>query len=268
MAEVIVVTSGKGGVGKTTITANIGVGLAQLGKRTAVIDTDIGLRNLDVVLGMENKIVFDLYDVAARDCPISQALIKDKRFDDLYFLSAPQTKDKDAIRPEDMIKICGELREKFDYILIDCPAGMEHGFKNAIAAANRAFVVAAPEIASIRDADRILGLLEESGIKDFYLIINRLRPHLAGVNGVLSINDIVDLLAVDLIGAIPEDEAVFISANIGEPVIFDMKSAAGQALRNITRRLLGEEVMLMKLDKSKRILKKYKKMYSGLNPNN
>ena len=258
MAEVIVITSGKGGVGKSTATANIAVALSQLGKKVVAIDTDIGLRNLDVILGLENKVVFDLYDVISGNCPSSQALVRDNRFEGLYFMPAPQTKVKDDVSAEDIVKLCDDLKDNFEYILIDCPAGIQQGFNNAIASADRALVVATPEVASVRDADRILGLMEEKGLSDSYLIINRLRPHLIHLENVLSINEIVDLLAIDLIGVIPEDESIFIAANTGEPVVADMKSTAGQAFRNISKRLLGEDVPLMDFKTKKSILGRYR----------
>ena len=233
MSEVIVITSGKGGVGKTTTVANIGTGLAAMGKRVAVVDTDIGLRNLDVVMGLENRIVYNLVDVINGSCRLKQALIRDRRHSELYLLPSAQTKDKTAVSPEQMIKLTDDLREEFDYVLLDCPAGIEQGFKNAVAGADRALVVTTPEVSAIRDADRIIGLLESGGLRDIRLIINRLRPEM--------IEDVLEILAVDLIGAILDDEQIVISTNQGEP-LSGKNSQAEEEYRNICRRLMGEEV--------------------------
>ena len=219
MSEVIVVTSGKGGVGKTTTAANIGIGLAQLGKKVVMVDTDIGLRNLDVVLGLENRIVYNLVDVIESNCRMKQALIKDKRFDDqLYLLPSAQTRDKTSVTPEQMKKLCEELRDLFDYVILDCPAGIEQGFANAIAGADRAVVVTTPEVSAIRDADRIIGLLEANELRDISLIINRIRPEMVRRGEMMSVDDVVDILAVPLLGIIPDDEHVVIATNQGEAI--------------------------------------------------
>ena len=215
MSEVIVITSGKGGVGKTTTVANIGTGLAAMGKRVAVVDTDIGLRNLDVVMGLENRIVYNLVDVINGSCRLKQALIRDRRHSELYLLPSAQTKDKTAVSPEQMIKLTDDLREEFDYVLLDCPAGIEQGFKNAVAGADRALVVTTPEVSAIRDADRIIGLLESGGLRDIRLIINRLRPEMIARGDMMSVEDVLEILAVDLIGAILDDEQIVISTNQG-----------------------------------------------------
>ncbi|MBC7765178.1 MAG: septum site-determining protein MinD [Hyphomonadaceae bacterium] len=249
MSEVIVITSGKGGVGKTTSTANLGVGLAVQGKKVVLIDTDIGLRNLDVVLGLENRIVYDLVDVVEGNCRTKQALIKDKRFDGLYLLPAAQTKDKMAVNPEQMKKLCAELKKEFDYVIIDCPAGIEQGFKNAIAGADRAIVVTTPEISAVRDADRIIGLLEANDISDPKLIINRIRMDMVKRGDMMNVEDILDILAIGLIGIVPDDEEIIITTNRGEPTVNDPKSKAGQAYRNIVKRILGEQIPIMDLDK-------------------
>ena len=249
MSEVIVVTSGKGGVGKTTATANLGTGLAQLNKKVVLIDTDIGLRNLDVVMGLENRIVYNLVDVVEGNCCRKQALIKDKRYPNLYLLPSAQTRDKTAVTPEQMIKLTEELREFFDYIILDCPAGIEQGFRNAIAGADRAIVVTTPEVSAIRDADRIIGLLEANDIKKIELLINRLRMDMVRRGDMMSVEDVVDILAVNLIGAVPDDESVVISTNQGEPLAGD-SSMAGQAYFNICRRLTGEAVPLMDFQRS------------------
>lgn len=250
MSEVIVITSGKGGVGKTTTTANLGTALAMAGKKVVMIDTDIGLRNLDVVLGLENRIVYNLVDVVLGSCRLKQALIKDKRYPELYLLPSAQTKDKSAVSPEQMIKLTDTLKEEFDYILLDCPAGIEQGFKNAIAGANQAIVVTTPEVSSIRDADRIIGLLESDGIKDIYLIINRLRPDMIERGDMMSVEDVVEILSVDLLGTIPDDEQIVIASNQGEPMS-GKKSDAEEEYKNICRRLMGEIVPFMNMHKKR-----------------
>lgn len=249
MSEVIVVTSGKGGVGKTTATANLGTGLAQLGHKVVLIDADIGLRNLDVVMGLENRIVYNLVDVIEGNCRKSQALIKDKRYPDLRLLPSAQTRDKTAVTPEQMVKLTEELREYFDYVIIDCPAGIEQGFKNAIAGADRAIVVTTPEVSSIRDADRIIGLLEANDINRIELLINRLRMDMIRRGDMMSVEDVVDILSVNLIGAVPDDEDVVISTNQGEPLTGN-NTRSGQAFLNICRRITGETVPLIDLNKS------------------
>lgn len=262
MENVIVITSGKGGVGKTTTTANLGAGLAKSGKKTALIDTDIGLRNLDVVLGLENRIVYDLVDVIEGTCKLKQALIKDKRYDGLYLLPAAQTRNKMAVSPEQMKELVEELEGEFDYILIDCPAGIERGFKNATAGAKSAIVVTVPEVSSVRDADRIIGLLSAAGIDDVRLLINRLRPDLVKKGDMLAIDDTLEILGVDLIGVIPEDEMIFRSSNLGEPAVTDNGSKAGQAYRNVTQRILGKEVAMMDLEQPGGFLARLKKLFS------
>lgn len=261
MGEVIVVTSGKGGVGKTTSTANIGTGLALAGNKVVLIDTDIGLRNLDVVMGLENRIVYDLVDVVEGFCRVKQALIKDKRYDGLYLLPAAQTRDKTAVSPQQMIKLCEELKEEFDYIVIDCPAGIEQGFKNAIAGADRAIVVTTPEVSAVRDADRIIGLLEANDIKNPKLLVNRVRMDMVKRGDMMSIDDIIDILAIGLIGVVPDDEKIVISTNKGEPAITDEKSLAGEAYRNITKRLMGKEVPLIDLQNDNGFVFKLKKLF-------
>lgn len=261
MGEVIVITSGKGGVGKTTTTANLGTGLSLQGKKVVLIDTDIGLRNLDVVMGLENRIVFDLVDVVEGACRTKQALIKDKRFEGLHLLPAAQTRDKNSVTPEQMIKLCEELREEYDYVIIDCPAGIEQGFKNAIAGADRAIVITTPEVSAVRDADRIIGLLEANEIKEPRLIINRVRPDMVKKGDMMSMEDIIDILAIDLIGVVPDDENIIISTNRGEPAVAEAKSLAGQAYRNITRRIMGEEVPILDLTGHNSFLDKLRKLF-------
>ena len=247
MSEVIVITSGKGGVGKTTTTANVGTGLAQLNKKVVLIDTDIGLRNLDVVLGLENRIVYNLVDVVEGNCKIKQALIKDKKYPNLFLLPSAQTRDKTAVSPAQMVELVNELKEEFDYILLDCPAGIEQGFQNAIAAADRALVVTTPEVSAIRDADRIIGLLEANEISRSHLIVNRIRMDMVKRGDMMSVEDVKEILAVDLIGAVPDDEQIVISTNQGEPLVGN-ESLAGQAYLNICHRIMGEEVPLLDLE--------------------
>lgn len=242
MGEVIVVTSGKGGVGKTTTTANLGSALALRGKKVVLIDTDIGLRNLDVVMGLENRIVYDIVDVVEEKCKLKQALIKDKRFKDLFLLPAAQTRDKSAVNEEQMKELTEKLKEEFDYIIIDCPAGIEQGFKNAIAGANRAIVVTTAEISAIRDADRIVGLLEASEIKNPELVVNRLRPAMVRKGEMMDVEDIVDLLSIDLIGVVPDDEYIITQTNKGEPVVSNHRAPSGKAYIEIARRILGENI--------------------------
>lgn len=261
MGEVIVITSGKGGVGKTTTSANVGTALALLGKKVVLIDTDIGLRNLDVVLGLENRIVYDIVDVVEKKCRPNQAMIKDKRFDGLYLIPAAQTRDKNAVTPEQMKELCNLLKKEFDYVLIDCPAGIEQGFKNAIAGANRALVVTTPEVSAVRDADRIIGLLEANDVKNIRLIINRLRIDMVKKGDMMNVDDIIEILAIKLIGVVPDDEDIITSTNRGEPAVALEKSKAGTAYKNIARRITGEEVPMMDLDADSGFLNTLKKLF-------
>ncbi len=262
MGEVIVITSGKGGVGKTTTTSNIGMGLANLGKKVCVVDADIGLRNLDVVMGLENRIVFDIVDLVKGNCKQKQALIKDKRNENLYLLPAAQSKDKNALNEDEMKQLCNNLKSEFDYVIVDCPAGIEQGFKNAIAGADRALVVITPEVSAVRDADRIIGLLEANELNDPKLIINRIRPGMVQKNEMLAIEDVTNILAIDLIGVVPDDEEIIVSTNIGDPAVSDSSSLAGQAFRNICRRVLGEDVEFLDLTKGDSFFKKLRKLFS------
>lgn len=240
MSECIVITSGKGGVGKTTTTANLGVALALMGKRVAVVDADIGLRNLDVILGLENRIVYDLVHVIEGECRLKQALIKDKRTENLFLLPAAQTRDKNAVSPAQMQALVKDLKKEFDYVLIDCPAGIEQGFKNSIAGADRALIVSTPEVSAIRDADRIIGLVEAAELPEPMLIINRFRAKMVKRGDMMSREDILEILAIPLIGMVPDHEDVIVSANRGAPAAFDEKSIVGEAYRRIGRRLTGE----------------------------
>lgn len=257
--RVIVVTSGKGGVGKTTTTANIGTGLALRGRRVALIDADIGLRNLDVVMGLENRIVYDLVNVVEKTCKIKQALIKDKRFENLYLLPAAQTREKDAVKPDQMKELCAELRKEFDYILIDCPAGIEQGFKNAIAGADAAIIVTTPDVSAVRDADRIIGLLQAHEIPAPRLIVNRVRPQMVRKGDMMDIDDVNDILAIELLGVVPDDESIIVSTNRGEPSVMESGTKAGTAFQNIVGRIEGEEVPFMSLDYDLGILDKIRR---------
>ncbi len=245
---VLVVTSGKGGVGKTTTTANIGAGLAIRGRKVVLIDADIGLRNLDVVMGLENRIVYDLVNVVEKTCKIKQALIKDKRFENLFLLPAAQTREKDAIKPDQMKELCEELRKEFDYIIIDCPAGIEQGFKNAIAGADQAVIITTPDVSAVRDADRIVGLLQAHEIPAPRLIVNRVRQQMVRKGDMMDIDDVNDILAIELLGVVPDDESIIVSTNRGEPSVMESGTKAGTAFRNIVARIEGEEVPFMSLD--------------------
>lgn len=261
MGEAIVITSGKGGVGKTTTTANIGTSLALMDKKVCLIDTDIGLRNLDVVMGLENRIIYDIVDVIEERCKLHQALIKDKRFESLSLLPAAQTSDKSAVTKEGMIDIVATLKQEYDYIIIDCPAGIEQGFQSAIAAADRAIVVTTPEKSSVRDADRIIGLLENTDVERPRLVINRIRNHMMESGDMLDIDEIVQVLSIDLIGIVIDDDAVIKASNSGEPVAFHPDTKASIAYRNIARRILGENVPMQSLEDEKGIFTKVKRFF-------
>lgn len=263
MSEVIVITSGKGGVGKTTTSANIGCGLALAGKKTVLVDSDIGLRNLDVVMGLENRIVYDLVDVVEGTCRLKQALIKDKRYPGLFLLPAAQTRDKNAVSPEQMKKLCENIKDMgFDYIIIDCPAGIEQGFKNAIAGADRAIVVTTPEVSAVRDADRIIGLLEANGLNNPMLIVNRVRYDMVKRGDMMSVDDVKEILSEEVIGIVPDDEDIVVTTNKGEPAVAEGVSKAGRAYRNITSRIMGEEVPFLKLDENEGFFGKLRKIFA------
>jgi septum site-determining protein MinD len=246
--RVVTITSGKGGVGKTTATANIGAALASNGWKVVCIDADIGLRNLDVVMGLENRIVYDLVDVIEGRCRLRQAMIRDKRLPELYLIPAAQTRDKSAVSPSDMIRLCDDLRPEFDWVLIDSPAGIERGFRNAVAPADVVLVITNPEVSAVRDADRIIGLVEAEEKGPAKLVINRIKPSMVKRGEMLTMEDVTELLAIELIGLIPDDENIITGTNRGTPIVLDGKSKAGQAFGNIARRLSGEEVPFLKLD--------------------
>ncbi|HEX2979436.1 MAG TPA: septum site-determining protein MinD [Anaerolineaceae bacterium] len=262
-AQVITVTSGKGGVGKTTTTANLAVAMALDGAKVVCIDGDIGLRNLDVVMGLENRIVYDIVDVVEGRCRLKQAMIRDKRLPDLHLIPAAQTRDKNAISPSDMVRICDELRPEVDWILIDSPAGIERGFRNAIAPTDVPLVVTNPEVSAVRDADRIIGLIEAEEKGPAKLIINRLNPTLVKRGDMLSPDDVLELLSVEMIGIIPEDEHVVVGSNRGLPITLDGKCKAGQAFFNIARRLKGEQVPFLNLDESNNLLGKFSRLFKS-----
>ncbi len=263
MGESIVITSGKGGVGKTTTTANIGTALAALGKKVVLIDGDTGLRNLDVLMGLENRIVYTLFDVIEGRCRLKQATIKDKRYSNLFLLPTAQTKDKDDISPQQMLKVVNELKEEFDYVIIDCPAGIEQGFENSVVGADRALVVVNPEITSVRDADRVIGKLDAKGLEDHAVIINRINYQMTKNGDMLDVPDIIETLSVKLIGVVPDDKNVTISTNKGEPIVLEESAYAGKAFKNIARRILGEDVPIMDLSVGNEgFFKTLKKLFS------
>lgn len=263
--RVIVITSGKGGVGKTTTSANIGTALAKAGNKVVLIDTDIGLRNLDLLLGLENRIVYTIVDVVEERCKLKQALVKDKKNPNLALLAAAQTRDKTSVSQDQLKDICEQLKEDFDFILVDCPAGIEQGFQNAVAGASEAIVVTTPEMSAVRDADRIIGLLEaKEEIESYKLLLNRVRPNMIETNDMMSVEDVVEILSCDLIGIIPEDTGIITSTNKGEPIVNDDEAMAGKAYRNVAKRIMGEEVPFLDLSEPKTFFDKIKDFFSGL----
>ena len=255
-----VITSGKGGVGKTTATANLGAGLALRGRKVVVIDTDIGLRNLDVVMGLENRIVYDLIDVLEGRCRLNQATIRDKHAPELYLIPAAQTRDKSAIQPEQMKVLCQQLKQEFEYVLIDCPAGIEQGFRNAIAAADHSIVVTTPEVSAIRDADRVIGLLEAAELPIPNLVINRLRPGMVRQGDMMDTKDILELLSVRMLGLVPDDDQVIVATNKGVPTVHDPKSWSGEAFRRIAARIEGEDRPFLDLVGGQRLISRLKRL--------
>jgi septum site-determining protein MinD len=266
-ARIITITSGKGGVGKTTATANLAVALANLNKKVVCVDSDIGLRNLDVVMGLENRIVYDLVDVVEGRCKLRQAMVKDKRAPDLYLLPAAQTRDKTAVSPQDMVALASQLRADYDFILIDSPAGIEWGFRNALAPADEVIVITNPEVSAVRDADRIIGLIEaEERRIPVCLLINRVKPDMVRRGDMLSVNDVIEILSVQLLGVIPEDEQILISSNRGSPLTLDdHRTPAGEAFNNVARRLVGESVPLLQLDQKGGFLSRLARLFGGSN---
>lgn len=263
MGKGIVITSGKGGVGKTTTTANIGTALAAMGKSVVMVDGDTGLRNLDVLMGLENRIVFTLLDVVEENCRLKQALIRDKRYENLFLLPTAQTRDKNDVNAEQMLNLVNELKSEYDYVIIDCPAGIEQGFENAVIGADSAIVVVNPEVTSVRDADRVIGKLDARGLEDHKLIVNRIDPEMVKRGDMLGINDIIDNLAIKLIGVVPNDRDITISTNRGEPIVLNDNSKAGHAFRDIAKRIIGEDVPFVPLEdeSSTGIVAAIKKMF-------
>ncbi len=259
--RVITVTSGKGGVGKTTFSANVSAALAAHGKKTIAVDTDVGLRNLDIIMGLENRIVFDLVDVVEGRCRLQKAFIRHKHIDTLHLLPAAQTRDKTAVNPDAMEKICAELRHLFDFVIIDSPAGIERGFENAVVGADEVVIITTPHVSAIRDADRVVGLLEAAEKRHIRLVINRLQMEMVRRGDMLDISDMLDILSIDLLGVIPEDEYIVISGNRGELASTNATSKAGQAYQNIARRILGEDVPMMSLDEAKGLFKRLTRMF-------
>lgn len=267
--EVITITSGKGGVGKSTTTANLAVGLANLGKKVVAVDFDIGLRNLDMILGLENRIVYDSVAVMDGECNLSQALINDKKAKNLFFLPASQSKDKNALKADKVAALIAQLKEQFDIVLLDSPAGIEGGFEHSIMLADRALIISTPEVSSVRDADRVIGIIDAKSQKakegsevQKAIIINRLKPQMVAKGEMLSSEDVLNILALPLIGIIPEDEKIITSTNSGEPVIYGGSQAA-IAYKNIARRVLGENVPFMDLKAKNSLLGGFSKLFGG-----
>ncbi|OQY20791.1 MAG: septum site-determining protein MinD [Chloroflexi bacterium] len=266
MAQVLTITSGKGGVGKTTLTANLGVALAVQGQRVVIIDADVGLRNLDVMMGLENRIVYDLVDVIEGRCRLRQAMVRDRRVSELFLLPAAQTRDKSAVQPQDMVRICDDLQEQHDFILIDSPAGIEQGFRYAIAPADEIIIVTNPEVPAMRDADRVIGLIEAEGKGPARLVINRIKPEMVRRGEMLDIADVIELLAVDLVGIVPEDEGILTAANRGQPIAFSKDgSLVRQAFHNIASRLRGKDVPFLTLREKSVFERIFRFMRSGGN---
>jgi septum site-determining protein MinD len=257
--KVVTITSGKGGVGKTTATANLGVALARMGKQVVTVDADIGLRNLDVVMGLENRIVYDLVDVVEGRCRLRQALIRDKRLESLFLMPAAQTRDKTAVSPSDMVRLGDQLRAQFDFVLIDSPAGIEQGYRNAVAPADLVLIVTNPEVSAVRDADRVVGLVEAEGKESPRLVINRMDADLVQKGDMLDTADVVEILAIELIGIVPEDPAILVATNRGQPVALDGRTPAAQAFTNIARRLMGEEVPFLPLQPTGGIIRRLRR---------
>jgi len=258
MGEVITITSGKGGVGKSTLSANLSVGLAESGKKVVAVDFDIGLRNLDMILGLENRIVYDVIDVMEERCNLSQALINDKRSKNLYFLPASQTSDKTILDKDKVQKLVESLKKEFDIIILDSPAGIESGFEHSIFLADRAIIVTTPDVSAVRDADRVIGIIDAKSQKAKdggevlkHVVINRLKPEMVESGSMLSVDDVLNILALPLIGIVPDDEEIITSTNEGEPIFYNKNSMAGEAYRRITKRILGEDISFMEIKPKK-----------------
>lgn len=262
---VITVTSGKGGVGKTTTATNVAVALALQGKRVITVDADIGLRNLDLVMGLENRILHDLVDVVEGRCQLQQALVRDTRVDSLYLLAAAQTRDKADVGIQQMVAVCKSLSHMADYVIIDSPAGIERGFRNAVAPADKVLVVTNPEVSAVRDADRIIGLIEAEEKGPGQLILNRVKPAMVGRGDMLSVDDVLDILAVELLGVIPEDERILVASNQGLPLVMHgvNGASAGEAFRNVARRLEGEDVPFVELVQKQTFMSRLRALMNG-----
>jgi septum site-determining protein MinD len=258
MTKVMVITSGKGGVGKTTITANLGIALAKLGKKVLTVDADIGLRNLDMTLGLENRIVYDVLDVLEGRVDFSKALVKDKRGLSLWLLPANQTKNKDAVDKDKWAKLMESIKEtnEFDYVLIDSPAGIERGFQIAALPADTAIVVVNPDVSSVRDADRVIGLLENMGKKDYFLVVNRIRWEAVKKGEMLSVEDLVDILKVPLLGVVPEEQKLVDFTNKGDPIVLEESYDVSKAIMDMARRITGESVPIKYYGDKKSLLEK------------
>lgn len=261
MGKIIIIASGKGGTGKTTTTANLGAALASKGKLVVLVDMDMGLRNLDVVLGMESSIVYDISDVVDGSCTLDEALIKDGRYEDLYFIPAPQTRDASSLDEENMREVWERLKSRFDYCIVDAPAGVDGGFTYAAMCADSAVIVTMPEITALRDADRTISVLEEMGVGNIKVVINRIRADLIDKGIMMNMDDCVDILQVPVLGIIPEDDELVISALGGRLAVYDEEAKAGRAFMNIAARLLGEDVPVMDFDVKEGFFERLKKLF-------
>jgi septum site-determining protein MinD len=268
MGKIITITSGKGGVGKSTTTANIATALAKMGHKVVAIDFDIGLRNLDMILGLENRIVYDVVDVMEGNCNLAQAIIKDKKTQNLHFIPASQTKDKDILDKEKVKKLLTDLKEEFDYVFVDSPAGIESGFEHSIFLADRAIIVTTPEISAVRDADRVIGIIDAKSQKaingeevEKHIVINRIKPELVEKGDMLSVEDVLHILSLPLIGVVPDTEDIVSSTNLGEPIVHNEKSLAGEAFRRIAKRIKGEDAPLLDLKENKGFFAKLKGIF-------
>jgi septum site-determining protein MinD len=262
MGKIIIIASGKGGTGKTTTTANLGAALAMRGNLVALVDMDMGLRNLDVTLGLENSIVYDISDVVEDVCSLDEALIKDLRYENLYFIPAPQTRDASGLKDEAVKNIWEQLQSRFDYCIVDAPAGVDGGFLYAAMCADSAIIITMPELTALRDADRTISVLEEHDITDIKVVINRVRADMINRGIMMNMDDCIDILQIPVLGIIPDDEELMIASLKGYLAISDESSKAGKAFLNIAARLCGEEVPIMELEEKEGFFKKLKKRFA------